>query len=1202
MKRLLLSLFLGITFFGSNTQAQSTFPPLYLKNHTVHIQAGMEDLKFSNYEIVNGKIYRIIQESKVKYFKLGMKEESFEVLEYLPHNAFLVSINTSRIEDFKNILSRLDARVAKSQPDWKLSPSLFKSDIPEWAWIDSKHIKVWIQTYANIAPNQASQLIQNQGLEIIDIKPELQFYAISIKPENATKIAALPFVNFLQEMEDPGQIENHTARTNHRVNTLQSTYSGAPHYDGSGVTVGHGDDGALGDHIDYTGRLTQNAGPSNGDHGDHVAGTIFGAGNLDPKGRGMAPGAEIYYQSYPNNLNNVDQDFSNHNVRITSSSYSNGCNAGYTGFTRQMDLDIDDHNSLIHVFSAGNSGSGCSNAYVSGWFNVTGGHKIAKNVITVANLARTDALTASSSRGPAEDGRIKPDISAVGTDVYSTTDLTPTLYTNKTGTSMSCPGVSGTLAVLYEAYRDKVGGDPHASLLKGIALNTADDLGNAGPDFKFGYGRINARRAYNVIEAQNFMTDSITGTTKSFTINMPTSGTVKEVKIMLIWPDPAASLSAAKVLVNDLDLTASQGSTNYQPLVLDPSHNSTSLNAPAVPARDSLNNIEQIVISNPTSGNITVDVDAYNLPSSGQKFFIVYEFVMDEVVITYPQGGEGFVPFETEYIRWDASEGTGSFTIEYSTDNGATWTLINNASSSSNYFLWAVPNIPTNEAKIRVTRGSQISVTPGTFTIVGTPTSITFPVQCPDSLSISWNAVNGATGYVIYELGDKYMDSIGYSTTNSYIIQTKVNPSVSNWYSVAAVIDSVPGRRARAVEKPTGLINCTLSRDIKVSQLLSPTPGIASDCFDYDQTPMKVRLENNGINDVYNFDLSYKINNNTIVTDNVTDTIPASGSIEYSFSTNAGIVGGSNYYIDIWVDYNKDQNHYNDSLSEVVILLPGTSITPPYSQDFESFSTCATTSNCSQGECTLINGWANAENIQIDDIDWRVNSGSTPSSGTGPNLDANPGTVFGKYLYLEASGNCDSSEALLMSPCIDLTASISGSSASASFDYHMYGTEIGKLSVDIITQEKVILNAIPTINQDLGNVWNRGTVNLTPYIGEKIIVRFRGKTGDGYRSDIAIDNFAVSTSGVGLDENPLGKLELFPNPNTGVFTISLAEIQNGRMNFTVNSITGKQVYSSDIDSNDQKEFTLDLSHLPKGAYIVTVTTNQGSQNLSMMKQ
>ena len=107
-------------------------------------------------------------------------------------------------------------------------------------------------------------------------------------------------------------------------------------------------------------------------------------------------------------------------VIITSKSYSNGCNAGYTSLAKDLDEQINLYPSLIHVFSAGNDGnSDCNYGAGSGWGNVTGGHKQAKNVIATANLTEVGGLASSSSRGPAADGRIKPDIGAKGTSVYS---------------------------------------------------------------------------------------------------------------------------------------------------------------------------------------------------------------------------------------------------------------------------------------------------------------------------------------------------------------------------------------------------------------------------------------------------------------------------------------------------------------------------------------------------------------------------------------------------------------------------------------------------------------------------------------------------------------------------------------------------------------------------------------------------------------
>ena len=85
-----------------------------------------------------------------------------------------------------------------------------------------------------------------------------------------------------------------------------------------------------------------------------------------------------------------------------------------------MDKDVRDNPALMHVFSAGNSnGSNCGYGAGSQWGNVTGGHKQGKNVVATANITYLDAIAPSSSRGPAADGRIKPDLAAVGTNVYS---------------------------------------------------------------------------------------------------------------------------------------------------------------------------------------------------------------------------------------------------------------------------------------------------------------------------------------------------------------------------------------------------------------------------------------------------------------------------------------------------------------------------------------------------------------------------------------------------------------------------------------------------------------------------------------------------------------------------------------------------------------------------------------------------------------
>ena len=72
---------------------------------------------------------------------------------------------------------------------------------------------------------------------------------------------------------------------------------------------------------------------------------------------------------------------------------------------------------------------------------------------------------------------------------------------------MACPGVSGVMAQLYQAYKEyNSGTNPSSALMKCILLNSADDIGNPGPDFKHGWGVVNAYRALKLIESSVILT------------------------------------------------------------------------------------------------------------------------------------------------------------------------------------------------------------------------------------------------------------------------------------------------------------------------------------------------------------------------------------------------------------------------------------------------------------------------------------------------------------------------------------------------------------------------------------------------------------------------------------------------------------------------------------------------------------------------
>ncbi len=1188
IKKLLLSvLCTGMTVISYSQNEEGKHEgALLLTNHTVVLSDSEPTL--NRLPFFDGKVYLVIQGINHKLDAEAVPGLTY--LEYLPKNAALFSLDYNKAESILTRLQSWDARMAPLESEWKLSKRLFTGDIPSWAWLDNSTIKIWLGLHKDVSLVKARAALKLNGLEILETDQQHNLIAVRVKADEATALGRYPFVMHVQEMEDPGSPENWTARTSHRINYLQSEIPGNSKYDGSGVTLSLGDDGAIGPHIDYNGRLDQSsATASTGDHGDHVAGTIFGAGNLDPRGQGMAPGADIVYYTYPANLSTTDSDYNSKNVRLTSSSYSNGCNAGYTNFTRQMDQDYIDNPNLIHVFSAGNSGtSNCNYGAGSGWGNVTGGHKIAKNVVAVANLTRLDGLASSSSRGPANDGRIKPDVGAVGTSVYSTTN--PNAYTLKTGTSMSCPGTSGTLAVLYEAYKANNGGtEPNGALLKAILMNSAEDLGNPGPDFRFGYGRINARKALQIIENGDYITGSLSNAgVDQHTLTIP--GNVAQAKIMLYWGDVPASTIAARALVNDLDMTVTYNGNTLLPLVLDPTPVGSNLNANAVPARDSLNNTEQIVIDNPAAGDLTVNVQAFNVPQGTQSYYIVYTFVEDEVVLTHPVGGEKFVPGTTEIIRWDTPQGTGTFTLEYSTDNGVSWNNISSTiPATSRHFNWNVPNTVTGEAKVRVSRGNA-SNSPGTFTIVGVPGNLQYVSACPDTLTISWDVVPQAAGYVVYRLGNRYMDSIDYTVSNVY--RAGGVPSIGEeWFSVAAVTaDGGIGLRANARERPTGVFNCIVKEDLAVDAILSPPSGELPDCFNLSNIPIRANIVNNGVDSLFGFTIGYIFNNGVPVLTSFTDTL-APGDM-YAFTSNASVsvTTGSISSTKLWAAANNDQNPYNDTITLNSLLYSGQTVGIPYADDFEnSVPLCNTSSNCGQTVCGLSGGWRNITSGTFDAIDWRGNNGSTPSQATGPSVDFNPGTANGRYLYLEASA-CFEQQGMLQTPCFDLSTS---TSPLFSFYYHMLGNFMGSLSVDVYDGDKWHMDVIQPIAGNQGNTWLKAEVDLTNFAGSTVIVRFRGNTGSDFSSDIAIDN-------INLIENSAAPVSAFTaDANTTCIngTVGFSDVSTNFPNSWLWRVS--PAANALFVNNDSTSANVEITFTAAGNYDITLisSNSNGSDTL-----
>jgi hypothetical protein len=151
---------------------------------------------------------------------------------------------------------------------------------------------------------------------------------------------------------------------------------------------------------------------------------------------------------------------------------------------------------------------------------------------------------------------------------------------------------------------------------------------------------------------------------------------------------------------------------------------------------------------------------------------------------------------------------------------------------------------------------------------------------------------------------------------------------------------------------------------------------------------------------------------------------------------------------------------------------------------------------------SLMNDWVNE--TSGDSHDWWVYDQATQTQQSGPSQDHSP--LDANYLYVEASNGNDNKMAILNSPCYDFSSLIS---PKFRFWYHMYGSQMGSLHLDIYSGGQWVLDIMPSISGDQGNQWLFNEVDLTAYSGSIVKLRFRANTGTGFNSDIAIDDIEI---------------------------------------------------------------------------------------------
>ncbi|MFA5646792.1 MAG: InlB B-repeat-containing protein [Bacteroidales bacterium] len=753
----------------------------------------------NNYVVIKFKSLPTSQE------KEELKKQGIVLHSYISNNMYYATISVNEQLALEERVSKTTiSSIQAIDPLWKIAKDVYSQQIPEHAKVAEGIARVNVIVFKTAKFSAVEKNINEKGYRIQHKAAEFFTLTIELPLKDLLDLASQPWVQWIEYVAPPMELDNVQGRNMNRSNILGSNALGQRGLKGKGINVGLWD-GSVEAHPDLGNRLNSMEFEYQSEHGQHTSGTILGAGILDPKAMGMAPEATLWAWNFNTQQNGLSAQQEmlmaarDNDVVVTSNSYGVSMNttycqtpSTYNSNDNQLDQLVNIFPQLTHVFSAGNDQEKCLATTGSRYATST---KRAKNPIFVGALDKLTGMAWFSSWGPMNDGRILPHITAFGDEVYST--VYNNSYDLMSGTSMACPATSGTITLLYQRYKQIYGDYPIASLAKGAILNTAEDKGNPGPDFQFGYGSLDGLRAVELIEKGNFVTGNIENSQElTHTITVPAGA--KELKVMLVWSDYYGT-SATKALINDLDITVSKGGTTYLPFILNPSNPS----ANAVQGVDRLNNQEQVVIKNPSSGEYTIKISGFSVPQGPQEYALVYEYYMPQLMVTHPNGGEKFSPGEQTYVRWTSVGYEGDYTLQLSTNNGQTYqTIASSIPNNQKDYIVTIPNTVTNKALVRVLQNGTMDVSDATFSIMPSTSNLNLvSVDCGGSgWQLTWDAISEAASYKVLKVNvdeGKYYE-IGETANLTFDLPDL--DKERNIYSVAAVsADGVVSERAYGV-------------------------------------------------------------------------------------------------------------------------------------------------------------------------------------------------------------------------------------------------------------------------------------------------------------------------------------------------------------------------------------------------------------------
>lgn len=582
-------------------------------------------------------------------------------------------------------------------------------------------------------------------------------------------------------------------------------------------------------------------------HATAMATIVSGLGNSSALGKGVAQKTKIqssdFLNIYPDEITTLE------GATTQNHSYGTVIENFYGSLANAYDSQLFLNSDLTHCFSSGNSG-------LQGYKSITGNFKQSKNSIVVGCIDQNEVIMPFSSKGPAYDGRIKPELVAFSTQ----------------GTSNSTALATGIITLMKQHHKTINNIALTNVQTKAILINSAKDLGSVGPDFTYGYGNIDADKSLKTISENRIINGNLTsGQTNSHTITLPVNA--KNLKITLVWNDLPAAINSNISLVNDLDLEViSADNTTFLPWILNPD----TPEQQALRGRDKINTIEQVTIKNPSPGSYTINIIGSYVSNASQEYSIVYEFELENrFEWNYPVSNDNF-PYDGKIIspfKWNSSFSgiPGQLSISY--NNGQTWEIIaNDINLDREQFNYTPTEKKISKAKLKMTIDNTDYIS-DSFTI-SYDLNINTSLVCDGTTEINWDKPADVASFNIYQLIGDHLEFKERTINANY---TYTDGKI---YTVVPVFDDSEGIKSESTLQYPQNSNCYF--ELALAEV-------------FEENKVKINASLFSLYNIKRIELVKIINN----TEDVISTINDINSKTFSFLDSAPVKGSNKYKINI---------------------------------------------------------------------------------------------------------------------------------------------------------------------------------------------------------------------------------------------------------------------------------------------------------------